>query len=101
MEPIPRYLLEGLVEPWYASLTDPAKAQDHVLEELVKVDPTGKSTEEKMRLLRQHRMDQYNKAVDAAYEKRGWDKNGVPTPARLKQLGIDLPQVMKLYENRK
>ena len=78
-----------------------ADRYDRQLKELLKVDPTKKSTEEKMAILRKHRMEQYNKAVDAAYQKRGWDRNGVPTPARLKQLGIDLPQVMKLYQMRK
>jgi aldehyde:ferredoxin oxidoreductase len=27
--------------------------------------------------------------IDEFYEHRGWDKNGVPTPERLKQLGLD------------
>jgi len=26
--------------------------------------------------------------LDDYYETRGWDKNGVPTPARLAELGI-------------
>jgi len=38
--------------------------------------------------------------VDAAYAARGWDRNGVPTPERLKQLGIDIPEVMALLQSR-
>jgi len=31
----------------------------------------------------------FKKMIDEFYEHRGWDKNGVPTPERLKQLGLD------------
>lgn len=36
MEPIPSYLLESLVEPWYSSLADPLKSQQDVLLSLTK-----------------------------------------------------------------
>ncbi|MFC2132338.1 aldehyde ferredoxin oxidoreductase C-terminal domain-containing protein [Bacteroidota bacterium] len=62
------------------------------------IDPLGKSTEEKMKLLRKYRMRQYNEVVDAAYERRGWTNNGVPTIKRLKNLGIDLPELVKIVE---
>jgi aldehyde:ferredoxin oxidoreductase len=75
-----------------------AERYDKQLKELVGIDPTGKPVEEKMAVLREYRMDQYNKVVDVAYERRGWDKNGVPTPARLKELGIDLPQIMSILQ---
>jgi len=77
-----------------------AERYDKQLKELVGFDPAGKSVEEKMASLREFRMAQYNKAVDAAYQRRGWDRNGVPTPERLKELGIDLPQVMALLRSR-
>ena len=48
--------------------------------------------------VRKYRMEQYNKVVDAAYQRRGWDRNGVPTPERLKELGIDLPQVTAILK---
>ncbi|MBN2359954.1 MAG: (2Fe-2S)-binding protein [Deltaproteobacteria bacterium] len=73
---------------------------DKQLRESVGVDPAGKSTEQKVAILRKYRLDQYNKAVDAAYDRRGWDRNGVPTAERLKELGIDLPQVMALLRSR-
>ena len=75
-----------------------AERYDKQLKELIGVDPAGKPVEEKMAILRKYRMEQYNKVVDVAYERRGWDMNGVPTPARLKELGIDLPQVMSILQ---
>ena len=42
-----------------------------------------------MKLLRGYREDQYEQVMDAVYRRRGWNRNGVPTLARLKELGID------------
>jgi len=72
---------------------------DKQLKEIVGVDPAGKSVEEKMKILREYRMDQYNKAVDAAYERRGWTPNGIPKISRLKELGIDLPEIVNLVKD--
>jgi len=72
---------------------------DTQLKEQVKVDPKGKSTEEKMKILREYRMSMYQKVTDAAYKRRGWTKNGVPTIARLKELGIDLPELVEIIKN--
>jgi aldehyde:ferredoxin oxidoreductase len=74
---------------------------DRQLTDAVGVDPAGKSVVEKMAILRKFRMEQYDKVVDAAYQRRGWDRNGVPTPERLRELGIDLPQVMALLRGRR
>jgi aldehyde:ferredoxin oxidoreductase len=71
---------------------------DKQLKDIVGVDPAGKSTEEKMKLLREYREMMYNKVVDAAYEKRGWTKNGVPKIERLKELGIDLPELVEIIK---
>ena len=73
---------------------------DKQLKELVDVNPEGKSTEEKMKLLRTYREDQYNKVVDAAYDRRGWTRNGIPKVSRLKDLGIDLPQIVDVVKDR-
>jgi aldehyde:ferredoxin oxidoreductase len=32
--------------------------------------------------------DELEKMLAAYYRLRGWDENGIPTPARLKELGI-------------
>ncbi|OGU58156.1 MAG: hypothetical protein A2V66_12120 [Ignavibacteria bacterium RBG_13_36_8] len=71
---------------------------DKQLKEIIGVDPAGKSTEEKMKILREYRISQYNKVVDAAYKRRGWNKNGVPTIERLKDLGIDLPELVEVIK---
>lgn len=59
----------------------------------------SKSVSEKLTLLRKYRYDQYDKLMDAAYERRGWTRNGVPTIQRLKELGIDLPEIVAILEN--
>ncbi len=75
-----------------------AERYDKQLQEILKVDPASKSTEEKLKLLRAHREDQYNKLVDAVYARRGWTKDGVPKISRLKELGIDLPELVAIVE---
>ena len=49
-------------------------------------------------ILRKHRVELYNKVVDVAYKRRGWTKNGVPTIKRLKELGIDLPELVEIVK---
>jgi len=71
---------------------------DKQLKELVGLDPAGLSTEEKMKALRQYREAQYEKMMDAVYERRGWDKNSIPTPEKLKSLGMDLPELLEVVE---
>jgi len=74
------------------------KYYDKQMKENIGIDPEGKSTEEKMEITRKYRMEQYNKVVDAAYKRRGWTSNGVPTIARLKELGIDLPELVEIVK---
>lgn len=76
-----------------------AERYDKQLKELAGVDPEGKSTEEKVKLLRDYRMDKYEQVMDVAYTRRGWTKNGVPTVARLKELGIDLPELVEIIKD--
>lgn len=76
-----------------------AERYDKQLKELLGVDPQGKSTEEKMALTRQYREAQYRTLTDVVYKRRGWTKNGVPTFARLRELGIDLPELMKIVKD--
>ncbi|MCX6538204.1 MAG: aldehyde:ferredoxin oxidoreductase [Acidobacteria bacterium] len=75
-----------------------ADRYDKQLKEIVGVDPAGKTTEEKMKLHREWRMDRYNKLLDAVYKRRGWTSGGVPTLERLKSLGIDFPEVVELVK---
>jgi aldehyde:ferredoxin oxidoreductase len=74
---------------------------DKQLKEKLGIDPTGKSTEEKMAVLRKYRVAEYEKLKDAVYERRGWNLNGVPTLRKAEALGIDFPEVVKLLEGRK
>ncbi|GAB4495230.1 MAG: aldehyde ferredoxin oxidoreductase C-terminal domain-containing protein [Anaerolineales bacterium] len=74
---------------------------DKQLKELLGIDPAGLSTEEKMAHLRKYREEQYQQMQDAVYARRGWDKNGIPTPEKLKELGIDLPELLEVVEQAK
>ncbi|MCF8233402.1 MAG: hypothetical protein K9G67_14245 [Bacteroidales bacterium] len=71
---------------------------DKHMHEKLGIDPEGKSTEEKMKLLRKYREDQYEQLLDAVYKRRGWTKNGVPTIEHLKELGMDLPELIEVVE---
>jgi len=71
---------------------------DKQLKEKVGFDPTGKTTEEKMKVLRKYREAEYERLKDAVYKRRGWTKNGVPTLEKAKSLGIDYPDVVELLE---
>jgi aldehyde:ferredoxin oxidoreductase len=72
-----------------------AERYDKQLIEKTGFDPAGKTTEEKMSVLRKFREEQYEKLLDAVYARRGWTKNGVPKIEHLKQLGMDLPELLE------
>ncbi len=69
---------------------------DNLLKEKQDIDPTGKSTEEKVKLLREFREEQYVKLSDAAYKRRGWTNDGVPTLDHLLKIGMDIPEVLEV-----
>jgi len=71
---------------------------DEQLQRLVEVDPAGMSTFEKMKALREYRENQYELLLDAVYKRRGWDQNSIPTAAKMKELGMDLPEVLQTIE---
>ena len=71
---------------------------DEQLKKLVGIDPANMSTEEKMDHLRKYRETQYEKLMDAVYERRGWDMNSIPTVEKLRSLGMDLPEVIEVVE---
>jgi aldehyde:ferredoxin oxidoreductase len=74
---------------------------DEQLKRLVEIDPAGMSTEEKIKALRQYREAQYEKLMDAVYERRGWDRNSIPTVEKLHELGMDLPELLEVIEQAK
>jgi aldehyde:ferredoxin oxidoreductase len=72
---------------------------DKQLREKVGIDTEKMSTEEKMKILRKYREDQFERLLDAVYKRRGWNKNGVPTIEFLKKIGMDLPEVIDVVRN--
>ena len=71
---------------------------DKQLREKAGYDLEGKTTEQKTAALRKYRETEYEKLKDAVYARRGWNKNGVPTLQKAKQLGIDFPEVVELLQ---
>ncbi|MCE7860043.1 MAG: aldehyde:ferredoxin oxidoreductase [Chloroflexi bacterium CFX2] len=74
---------------------------DDQLKKLIGIDPAELSTEEKMAHLRKYREAQYELLMDAVYERRGWDKNSIPTVEKLRELNMDLPEVVEVVEQAK
>ncbi len=75
-----------------------ADRYDKQLKEEAGFDPEGKSVEEKMAALRKYREDRYEQLVDAVYKRRGWTNDGIPTIEHLKDLGMDLPEVVEVVQ---
>lgn len=71
---------------------------DKQLKEIVGFDPEGKSTQDKMKALRDYREGCYESLKDAVYKRRGWNQNGIPTIEKVKELGIDFPDILELIE---
>ncbi|MGV9197415.1 MAG: aldehyde ferredoxin oxidoreductase family protein [Promethearchaeia archaeon] len=62
------------------------------------IDLNGKSTKEKMQILRKHREIQYFKLQEAVYQQRRWNSFGCPTMDLVKDLGIDYDDVVKVIK---
>ncbi|NHZ71770.1 MAG: aldehyde:ferredoxin oxidoreductase [Aquificales bacterium] len=75
-----------------------AKRYDAQLQDLIGVEPENLATEEKMVALREYREAQYELLLDAVYKRRGWDNNSIPTVAKLKEMKMDLPEVVAVVE---
>jgi len=75
-----------------------AERYDGQMKEKIKIDPAGKSTEEKVKITRKFRENEYEKLKDAAYARRGWTNNGIPTPEHLKNIGMDLPELIEIVK---
>lgn len=76
--------------------TSRADRYDQQLRDKVGFEPEGKTTAEKVAALRAYREAQYEQLTDAVYKRRGWTADGVPTLAKLHELGIDLPEVVEV-----
>lgn len=71
---------------------------DKQLKEIVGYNPEGKTTEEKIKVLRAYRQEQYEKLTDAVYKRRGWTMDGVPTIEKLKEIDMDLPELIEVVK---
>ena len=69
---------------------------DKKLKEDIGVDPDGLTLEEKMTHTRNYRESQYEQLLDSVYARRGWTSNGIPKVEYLKELGMDLPELMEV-----
>ncbi|MFX1368727.1 MAG: aldehyde ferredoxin oxidoreductase family protein [Promethearchaeota archaeon] len=90
------YRSAGPVTNWeYESRQD---RYDEQLKELG-VDISGMSTTEKNKTLREYREEKYRLLTDAAYKRRGWTRNGVPTMEKVKKLGLDwIPEAVDIVK---
>ena len=53
------------------------------------VEISNKNVDEKIKILRKHREEQYQKLQDAVYLERGWNKNGCPKIETIRELDLD------------
>ena len=73
---------------------------DKQLQDLFQEDIEGLSTKKKLAKLREYRERQYEKLLDAVYGRRGWTEDGIPEEEKLADLGIDLPDVIRVIEDK-
>lgn len=90
---IPYRAMGPVTKEEYESRIDRYDAQ---LKALNILDPEGKGTEEKLKALRKYREAQYESLKDATYKRRGWTHDGVPTVKKVRELGIDSPDIIDL-----
>jgi len=70
---------------------------DNQLKELG-FDISDKTTEDKIKILRKYREEQYSKLQDAVYKERGWNQNGCPTIEKVRELRIDFDDLIKIIQ---
>ncbi len=93
---IPYRAMGPVTEQEYRSRED---LYDKQLQEEVGYEVEGRGIQEKIKALREYREKQYQLLCDAVYERKGWDKNGVPTLDTIRRLQIDFPEVIDLWQN--
>ncbi len=76
-----------------------AEHYDKQMKEIIGVDPEGKSVEEKIAIHREYREGRYEQLLDAVYNRRGWNSNGVPKIEYLKEIGMDLPELIETVKD--
>jgi len=73
-----------------------AERYDKQMRDLIGINPDGKTTDEKVAITRKYREEQYERLLDAVYQRRGWNNNGVPTIEHLRSIGMDLPELIEI-----
>ena len=71
---------------------------DEQLKEVYKDGIEGKTTADKVKILRELREGKYEELKDAVYSRRGWTKDGIPTLETVRRLGIDFPEVLDVLK---
>jgi len=69
---------------------------DKQLREDVGVDPSKMTLDERRAALRKFREKRYENLLDAVYTRRGWNLNGVPKTDFLKEIHMDLPELIQV-----
>lgn len=69
---------------------------DKQLRELVGLDTSKMTMQERSDALRKYREERYESLLDAVYKRRGWNNNGVPTIDFLKKIGMDMPELIEV-----
>jgi aldehyde:ferredoxin oxidoreductase len=77
-----------------------AERYDQQLQQFLNIDPSEKSSLEKVKILRNYREDQYQQLVDSVYKRRGWNKQGIPTLETVQRLGIDFVDLVQLIQEK-
>lgn len=72
---------------------------DKQLKEIHNMDIEGRSTSEKLRILRTIREQRYEELKDAVYSRRGWNHDGIPTLETVRRLGIDFPEIIDILKS--
>ncbi len=75
-----------------------AERYDKQLREKVGIEPAGLTSAEKVKIMREYRVKQYDLLLDAVYKRRGWTPNGIPTIEHLQKIGMDLPEVIEVVK---
>ncbi|MCK4897124.1 MAG: aldehyde:ferredoxin oxidoreductase, partial [Candidatus Heimdallarchaeota archaeon] len=96
LDSIPYRAMGPVTEEEYLSREDEYYLKQ--LKEEAGIDVTNLSTEEKMIELRKLREARYEKLKNAVYKRRGWTDKGVPTLEKLKELGLDFPEISNLVK---
>jgi aldehyde:ferredoxin oxidoreductase len=95
---IPYRSMGPVTEMEYLSRKDRYDSQLVKLLGLAEEKVENMTVKEKIAMLYDHRHNQYQKLADAVYYRRGWTPNGVPTPQKMKQLGMYDPRMLKILQ---